>query len=209
VASRESIASDAAASKDLNAPARARALDESPDVRERIASLALGGIVVVGLFLAKEESYLLFHSLAEIFTVVIGCGIFMIAWNGRRFFDNNYLLFIGISFPFVALVHLCHTLAYRGMNVFMLDGASQAASEAYQANLATQLWIAGRYLQAFSFLLAPLFLRRRMKAGLVMGAYVLVTALVLATIFHWKVFPACFVGGGDNPSGALTNFSGR
>jgi len=56
-----------------------------------------GILVFLGLYLTSLYSYLLFHSLAEIFSIVIACGIFMIVWNSRRFLDNNYLLFIGIA----------------------------------------------------------------------------------------------------------------
>jgi len=48
-------------------------------------------IVLLGLYLTSLPSYLLFHGLAEIFSVVVAFGIFSVAWNSRRFMDNNYL----------------------------------------------------------------------------------------------------------------------
>lgn len=99
-----------------------------------------GILVFLGLYLTSLYHYLLFHSLAEIFSITIACGIFMIAWNSRQFFANNYLLFIGIAYLFVAGVDLIHTLAYKGMGVF----------EGYETNLATQLWIATRYGKPFT-----------------------------------------------------------
>jgi hypothetical protein len=107
-----------------------------------------GALVLLGLYLTSLYNYLLFHSLAEVFAIVVACGVFMVAWNSRRFLDNNYLLFIGIAYLFVAGLDLLHTLAYKGMGVF----------PDYDANLPTQLWIASRYIQSFSLLIAPLFL---------------------------------------------------
>ncbi|MHC4459475.1 MAG: MASE3 domain-containing protein, partial [Planctomycetota bacterium] len=64
-------------------------------------SILLGILFLFGLYLTSLYSYLLFHSLAEIFSIVVACGIFMLAWNSRRFLENTYLLFIGIAYLFI------------------------------------------------------------------------------------------------------------
>jgi PAS domain S-box-containing protein len=63
------------------------------------------------------------------------------------------------------------------------------------ANLATQLWIASRYLEALSLLLATIFLHRKLFPRLTFVGYGLSTGLTLASIFYWKVFPLCFKEG--------------
>jgi uncharacterized membrane protein YccC len=50
-------------------------------------SILLGILLLFGLYLTSLHSYLLFHSLAEIFSIVVACGIFMLAWNSRRFLE--------------------------------------------------------------------------------------------------------------------------
>jgi len=70
--------------------------------------------ILVGWYLTGLYSYLLFHSLVEIFSIVVACGIFMISWNSRRFMDIDYPLFLGIANPFVGAIDLLHTLAYTG-----------------------------------------------------------------------------------------------
>jgi PAS domain S-box-containing protein len=142
-------------------------------------------LALFGLYLSSLHSYLLFHSLAEIFSIVVACAIFMVAWNSRQFLDNNYLLFIGISYLFVGGLDLLHTLAYKGMGVF----------QGYGANLATQLWIATRYIESLSLLIAPVFIRRKLRPSHILTGYSLVTAMVLGTIFYWRIFPDCFVAG--------------
>ena len=155
-------------------------------IEKKIHSPILIGILVLfGLYMTSLYSYLLFHSLAEIFSIVVACGIFMIAWNSRRFLDNTYLLFIGIAYLFVGGLDLIHMLAYKGIGVF----------EGYGTNLPTQLWITARYVESLSLLIAPLFLRRRMKVNSVFLGYTLATSLLLGSIFYWNLFPICFVEG--------------
>ena len=142
-------------------------------------------LILSGLYLTSLHSYLLFHSLAEIFSIVVACGIFMIAWNSRQFLENNYLLFIGIAYLFVGGLDLLHTLAYKGMGVFQGDSA----------NLATQLWLAARYMESLSLLVAPLVLDRKLKSRFVGIGYSLVFFILVASIFYWRIFPDCFVEG--------------
>jgi signal transduction histidine kinase len=150
-----------------------------------IISLAIPiAVMVVGLYLSSLYSFLLFHSLAETFSIVVACGIFIFAWHARRYLDNNYLLFVGIAFLFIAFLDLFHTLTYEGMGIFSSG-----------ADLPTQLWVAARYLQAITFLVAPFMLNRKLNVQWVFGAYALVTALLMLSIFTWKIFPVCYVEG--------------
>lgn len=142
-------------------------------------------LILLGLYLTSLYSYLLFHSLVEIFSIVVACSIFVLAWNARRFLDNNSLLFLGIAYLFVGALDLVHTLAYKGMGVF----------QGYDANLPTQLWIATRYVQSLSLLAAPLFLRRNLRPHLVSMVYTAFTILLLGAIFYGGIFPACYVEG--------------
>jgi signal transduction histidine kinase len=142
------------------------------------------GVMLIGLYLSSLYSFLLFHSLAETFSIVVACGIFIFAWHARRYLDNNYLLFVGIAFLFIAFIDLFHTLSYEGMGIFSSG-----------ANLPTQLWIAARYLQAITFLVAPFTLNRKLNVRWVFGAYSLVTTLLMLSIFTWQIFPVCYVDG--------------
>ncbi len=147
------------------------------------AWVAIGGLFFLGLVLSRLHSYLLFHSLAEIFSIIIACSIFALAWNSRRIIDNGYFVFIGIAYLFVGALDLLHTLSYKGMGVF--PGASP--------NLPTQLWIAARYMQGISFVLAPFFLGRKFPARLVFSFYSMVFAFIIVSIFVCDLFPNCFL----------------
>ena len=142
-------------------------------------------LILSGLYITSRYSYLLFHSLAEIFSIVVAFGIFMVAWNSRRFLDNSYFLILGIAYFFVAAQDLIHTLAYQGMGVFP-DTTT---------NLPTQLWIAARYTEAISLLIAPLFSDRKIELKWVFVSYGTAFALLLSSIFYLDIFPDCFVEG--------------
>ena len=141
--------------------------------------------LLFGLYLTSLYSYLLFHGLAELFSIVIACGIFMLAWNSRRFLDNTYLLFIGIAYLFIGGLDLIHTLAYKGMGVF----------PGYDANLSAQLWVAARYVESLSLLSACFFIGRKLKTNLVFLGYISAMFLLLGSIFSWNLFPVCYVEG--------------
>ncbi|MFH0977372.1 MAG: MASE3 domain-containing protein [Spirochaetota bacterium] len=144
------------------------------------------------LYLVSVENYLLFHSLAEIFGIIVVCCIFTITWNLRNRISNNYILFLGYAFIFIALVQLLHTLAFKGMNIF---------TDYPGANLATQLWISARYIECLTLLIAPYFINRKITQGFVIIIYSLITILIIASIFIWKNFPVCYT-----EATGLTNF---
>jgi len=148
-------------------------------------SILVGAVIFTGLYFSSWYNYLLFHSIAEIFSILVAFSIFVIAWNARRLMDNNYFVFIGIAFLFVGLLDLAHTLVYPGMGI--LPG--------YGTNEAAQLWIGARYLQSLSLLIAPLLIGRRLRVNWLLLGYGVVTALLLVSIFYWQNFPICFVEG--------------
>ncbi|UCG12860.1 MAG: hypothetical protein JSU72_20735, partial [Deltaproteobacteria bacterium] len=103
----------------------------------------------------------------------------------RRFMDNNYLLFLGIAYLFTGGTDLLHTLAYKGMGIFRTANT----------NLPTQLWIAARYVESTSLLIAPIFLGRRLKSHAVVIGFAVVFVFLLGSIFYWNIFPDCFIEG--------------
>jgi hypothetical protein len=144
------------------------------------------GAVLVGLYFTTFTNYLLFHSLAEIFSIVVAFSFFTITWTSRNYIKNQYLLFIGIGYLFIAFLDLLHTLAYKGMPIF--------TDYSYYAN---QLWIGARYLESMTLLVAFYFLEadKTFKIENIFFAYTIITALLVLSIFEWKIFPVCFIDG--------------
>ena len=160
-------------------------------------SIVLGLLLLLGLWAITLQSYLIFHGLVEIISIVIAITIFVLVWNLKEYLNNNYIVFIGIAYLFVAGIDFIHTLAYKGMGIFQLN----------ESNLATQLWIAGRYLQSVSLVIAPYFIKKKLKINILFLTYILVIAILLCSIFVWNIFPDCFVeGSGLTPFKIISEF---
>ncbi len=145
-----------------------------PIISYIVAALAL---VASGLY-----SYLLFHTLVELFSITAAFVVFILAWNTRRVQDNHYLLLIGIASLFSGILNIFHTLTYKGMGVFA----------SYGADLTTQLWIAFRYVLGLSFLIATFFLQKKLHPLKTVAVYFAVTSSLLVAIFmRW--FPTCYI----------------
>ncbi len=148
------------------------------------AEIVIGVVSLIVLYIISRFSYPVFHTFAELFSIVIGFGLFMMIWNSRQIIKDDYLLFVGIAYFFVASIDLTHALAYKGINLFA----------GYGTNMPTQLWVASRYVQSLSLLAAPLFVTRRLRAHWTMATFAILTAVVLTTIFL-RVFPDCYIEG--------------
>ena len=141
-------------------------------------------IVIAALYGCSVYDYLLFHVLAELFSIIVAFAIFIVAWNTRRVIENYYLLFLGIAYLFVGGLDLMHTLSYEGMGVL----------KEYGPNVPTQLWISARYTESLSLLIAAFFLKKKFRPDRALIFFSVVTILMLGAIFTGK-FPDCFIEG--------------
>ncbi len=162
-------------------------------------------VAIIGLlYLISLGNYLLFHTVVELFSVYVAYVIFLIVWKSRSRLENGYLIFIGgVAFFFIGSIDFLHTFTFRGgMELFPGSGI----------NLTVQLWIAARYLESITFLLAPLFLIKRKEdvnpdvekryiispdsstfAWNVFLVYAAITILCLLSIFFFRNFPAAIL----------------
>ncbi len=141
--------------------------------------------VLVALYMTIFVNYLLFHSIVEMFSIVIACSLFLIAWNAKEHIDSPAFVHLGTAYLFIAILDLLHTLGYKGMRIF--------TDYDYYAN---QLWIATRYLEAATLVLFGLTIELRMRRyRLVFSVYTLITILIVYSIFFSSIFPVCYVEG--------------
>lgn len=142
-------------------------------------------LMIAGVLLTLFYSFLLFHVVVEMFSILIAGAIFIIVWNSRSYLQNTYLLILGIAYLFIGGIDFIHTLAYAGMNIFA----------GYDADLPTQLWIIARYMEAITLFVAPLMFGRTVRPLRVLVAYALVSTVLVGAAFLPGVFPACYVTG--------------
>ncbi|MEJ2295898.1 MAG: MASE3 domain-containing protein, partial [Candidatus Lokiarchaeota archaeon] len=109
-------------------------------IKDNVLEYLILGFILILLFIIRLFQYLLFHTIAELFAIIISISIFIIGWNSRAYMKTSFFLIIGTAFLFIGILDLIHTLAYSGMNIFT----------GYDTNLATSLWIVARYWQAIS-----------------------------------------------------------
>ena len=160
-------------------------MDENVSRRWKVLPFLVCTGVFVSVYGISNSNYLLFHSLAELFSMGVSMAVFIIAWNTRKHLDNTALLIIGVAYLFISGIDLLHTLAYQGMGVF----------KGGKTNLPTQLWISARLLQSLTFFIAPFFLHRNISIKAIFFSYTGFAALLLFSIFIWKIFPECHVEG--------------
>ena len=115
-------------------------------------------------YVISRSNYLLFHSLAELFSVIISSCIFIIVWNLKEKAEKPFFVLLGISYLFVGIIDLFHTLSYQGMSLFETDFF-----------FANQLWIGARFLEAISLFIFVYFMDKKYKLN-----YYLIFALYLA-----------------------------
>lgn len=141
--------------------------------------LAIGVAIIAG-----QMGYLVFHVLAELFSIVIGFTVVVVALAARAFNQNNYVVFLALMISWASGIDLAHTLLYEGMNLLPFEGS----------NVSIQLWLLARSIQALAFLLAPMYLVRPLHVKNIYFWLFVVTGLaVWCMTMGW--FPLTYVKG--------------
>lgn len=97
----------------------------------------------------SHYDFLLFHTLVEIFSIIIAAMCAIVAWHTYSLSRSHFLLLLGCGYFFVGALDLAHTLTFEGFP-FITEGAG---------NTTLQFWILARFFEATLLLLAPLFIR--------------------------------------------------
>ena len=113
-------------------------------------------LLIAALVLVRVEfGMLLFHTLAELFSIVVGILMLVIAWNTRRFTHNDFLLYLGIGYFWIAILDTGHTFTVAGLPFFHFS----------DAEVTLHFWIYTRFLEALLLLSAPLMLQRKLNVN--------------------------------------------
>lgn len=141
--------------------------------------------ILTALFTLAGKDFLLFHVAAEGFAIAVAAIIFIYSIDSHKPAGSNFLRFFGITYLFIAIIDFLHMITYYGMEVFPV----------YGPDTPTQLWVAGRYVQSLSLLIAPFFFERRLNRKIAFIVYTAVTGLLVASIMIYPVFPTCYIEG--------------
>jgi len=147
----------------------------------RVAFIA---ILLAGVVLSYCN-YLVFHTVVELYTIIVSCIVALIVYNTYRTFENNFFLVLGISFAFSGLFDFIHTLAYPGIGIFPNAGN----------NLAPQMWLIARFIDSASLLAASSLMFRTIRPVRLLIFGGCLSLALLSAVFVWDEFPVCFVEG--------------
>lgn len=167
--------------------------NSEPNIKELISNTKESRIklvLVTALFFAAMgylslKNFLLFHGVIEVFCILVALMIFTITINIKDFSKDASVIILGISFGVIAVIDMVHTLAYKGMGVF----------PNYGPDLPTQMWVISRYINSISIFIALCLLEKSINYKRVLGAYVLISTILLVDIFGVNLFPSCFIDG--------------
>jgi two-component system, cell cycle sensor histidine kinase and response regulator CckA len=136
-------------------------------------------------------SYLVFHNIAEFFSVMVSLSIFGIGWFTYDQSRNRHALFLGCAFLAIGLMDFMHTLGYAGEPAFITPNSPSKS---------TQFWIAVRMYSALGFLVSgyvhPGSSGRFLSKYFLLAAAVAVSGAVFAAVIYFPShLPATIIEG--------------
>lgn len=155
------------------------------NITNYIFHIVFGIFFVIAMYISSFK-YLMFHTIIELLIIIISFSIMIMTLNMHKNSKNDYFIFLGITYGFVACIELLHTLSYRGMNIIDIGNTS---------NIPTQLRIAVRYLESISILISFKYIKKKINVLKIFISYAVITALCILSIFKFRIFPNCFIEG--------------
>lgn len=157
-----------------------------PEVPRRFWALTLvpPTLLSAAVWVAAEIGYLLAHTIAEVFSIVVAMTAMVVATTSRHFTRNHFAVFVSVAIGWCALLDLLHTVAFKGMGLLPVDSA----------NPATQLWIIARLVQAGALLAAPFMLTYRVAVTRLHVAFGLLGLLLVLSVAG-GTFPDAYIDG--------------
>jgi len=136
-------------------------------------------------------SYLVFHNVAEFFSVMVSLSIFGVGWFAYNQSRDYHALILSTAFLAVGLIDFIHTLSYLGMPDFFTPNSIDKAA---------RFWVLARLFSAVVFLASAFVYiktpNRKLPKTPLMIAALMISALAFAVvIFFPEYMPVAFVPG--------------
>lgn len=155
----------------------------------KLRTIIAGFFILLASYLIFKHNYLLFRVLVDIFTIIMASVICILATRAYKHSRSVFLWFLGNAYAFMAILNFLHLASNYCMGIFPGQGLDAP----------TQFWIAGRYVEAVSLLVAPLFVKSDFPRSFLFGIYFTLITLFLASILWFGNLPGYFIiGKGTN-----------
>ena len=165
-----------------------------PFLRDDINSIFLFITITILMIIFGIINFLFFHTVIEIWAILVAFAIAIIAWNTKEMIDEDYIYLLGLGYFFIAILTFFHTFTYEGMAIIADLGP----------NPPTQFWMAARFFEAFLIYLAAVKINQEISQKelkfwtLLFLAYTIIASIGILVI---PFFPDAFIEGEG-----LTNF---
>jgi len=136
------------------------------------------------LLICSTNSYLLFHTLAELFAIIVGVLMFVVAAYTYKYARDNFIMYLAIGYFWVAAMDLIHTLLYKGMGIVAVEVVQRGV----------QFWISSRYLESLLLLSAPFLCSRWLDSKSKFAVFGLI-AVILSALVISGYFPDAYIEG--------------
>jgi len=137
--------------------------------------------VSIILILISTKNFLLFHTLVELFSIVIAMVLSVVAWHTYKFSKNNFLLFLGTGYFWVAILELMHILSYPDLNLIKSTSIDSSM----------QFWVAARFSEALLLVISPFYFTRTVK-GLYVSIIFGLVCLISYVLIVNNIFPEIY-----------------
>lgn len=136
-------------------------------------------------------SYLLFHNIAELISILVSLSMFSIGWYTYERSRDRHALFLSVVFLAIGLIDLMHLLANAAMPAFITPNTS---------NKSILYWLAVRFFQAVAFLVSAFVYAQHpgkwVSKRLLFAVALLIPLIVfLAVTYCSSVLPVTFIPG--------------
>ncbi|MBI5740155.1 MAG: hypothetical protein HZA16_05475 [Nitrospirae bacterium] len=137
------------------------------------------------------EPYVVFHNIAEFFSIMVSLSIFGVGWFTYERSGNRHALFLSAAFLAIGLMDFMHTMSNAAMPAFITPNSS---------NKSTRFWVAARLFQAAVFLAGAYIYPERqirwLSRKVLMTSALLMPGIVFTGIvFFPELVPATHIQG--------------
>ncbi|MVX66036.1 PAS domain S-box protein [Clostridium chromiireducens] len=155
-----------------------------PINRKKVIEFLHIASMCIFLYLFSKQSYVTFHTIIEIITVVLGLTLMLIALGTTKICDNNYFHVLAIIFGFIGVIDLFHVLTYKGISAFNND-----------SNMSVQLSILGTYYECIMLTLSSIYINKKLNFNKVFILNFAIVIFGLSSIIIVDIFPNCYIEG--------------
>ncbi|WP_281640031.1 MASE3 domain-containing protein, partial [Leptospira selangorensis] len=137
------------------------------------------------------ESFVVFHNITEIFSIIVSFSIFGLGYYSYSQSRNAQTYFLSIGFLVIGLIDFMHTLGYKGMPDFVTPNTG---------NKSTQFWLIARFITALVFILAILIKPNKRYSSIrenlsIVFAFLIVGLVYRLVIFESHLIPDTYIHG--------------